>query len=351
MRLPAALSTALLVLGGAVLGADQGSPTLYVFGDSPSDTGMLQRLTLGLLPPPPYWNGRFSSGPVWSEYLASLLGYKLSSRAIAGATSDNQMFSLGEAFGINLPSTQDQINTFRLTNLLYKTEPSREHDIAVLEVGSNDYLAAMGRLQQGEMSTDEFCSTLVSTVVGQLGQLREMGFQNIMVTNMPAIQLTPMAQGGGRDTARAMVAQYNQLFAERTTAWAAQTPPGSGVFVVGDIGGFVEATLGSTAIAGALGIANTTSPCVAGLDTSSLGALMRSAASLDGDGTCDDPSTHYFFDALHPGERVHRLFGYYSRELIEAARANATYSTSEAGVIALVEKYKLGTPVPKPVRT
>ncbi|KAJ1727218.1 hypothetical protein LPJ61_004691, partial [Coemansia biformis] len=159
------------------------------------------------------------------------------------------------------------------------------------------------------------------------------------------------AWNGGRDAAQALVVRYNQLFAERTTAWAAQTPPGSGVFVVGDIGGFVEATLGSTAITGALGIASTTSACVTGLDTGSLGALVRSAASLDCDGTCDDPSTHYFFDALHPGEHVHRLFGYYSQELIEAARANATDSPSEAEVIALVEKYKLGTPVPRPVHT
>ncbi|KAJ2892230.1 hypothetical protein IWW38_003300, partial [Coemansia aciculifera] len=66
------------------------NPTLYVFGDSLSDTGTLKLLTLGLMPPSPYWQGRFSSGPVWNEYLARLLNYNLYNTAIAGGTSDNR---------------------------------------------------------------------------------------------------------------------------------------------------------------------------------------------------------------------------------------------------------------------
>ncbi|KAI8318443.1 hypothetical protein GQ54DRAFT_314482, partial [Martensiomyces pterosporus] len=64
-------------------------PTLYIFGDSLSDIGTLKELTLGLVPPPPYWQGRFSSGPSWNEYLAPLLGYNLYNKAIGGSTSDN----------------------------------------------------------------------------------------------------------------------------------------------------------------------------------------------------------------------------------------------------------------------
>ena len=46
---------------------------LYVFGDSLSDTGNLFALTFGIEPPsPPYFDGRFSDGPVWVETLAPL---------------------------------------------------------------------------------------------------------------------------------------------------------------------------------------------------------------------------------------------------------------------------------------
>ncbi|KAJ1837314.1 hypothetical protein LPJ70_005902, partial [Coemansia sp. RSA 2708] len=93
------------------------TPTLHIFGDSLSDVGTLQKLTLGLLPPPPYWKGRFSSGPVWNEYLAKLRNYDLYNKAIGGSTSDNKNSALLDfspiKLPVNIPSTQDQINFFK----------------------------------------------------------------------------------------------------------------------------------------------------------------------------------------------------------------------------------------------
>jgi phospholipase/lecithinase/hemolysin len=47
---------------------------LYVFGDSLSDNGNLFALTGGAFPPAPYYQGRFSNGPVAAEVLANRLG-------------------------------------------------------------------------------------------------------------------------------------------------------------------------------------------------------------------------------------------------------------------------------------
>src|SRR5579862_1330910 len=42
---------------------------LVAFGDSYTDTGRAPSS------PPNYWNGRFSNGPLWIEYLSQTLGF------------------------------------------------------------------------------------------------------------------------------------------------------------------------------------------------------------------------------------------------------------------------------------
>ncbi|MHC5725840.1 MAG: SGNH/GDSL hydrolase family protein, partial [Nostoc sp.] len=50
---------------------------LYVFGDSLSDTGNIYNATGKTYPQsPPYFDGRFSDGPIWIDYLGDQLGLK-----------------------------------------------------------------------------------------------------------------------------------------------------------------------------------------------------------------------------------------------------------------------------------
>ena len=60
------------------------SPTLEIFS----------KQLLGLIPKNPYWQGRFSNGPVWSEYLAYSLNIKLDNQAYSGSpTSYSKLFA------------------------------------------------------------------------------------------------------------------------------------------------------------------------------------------------------------------------------------------------------------------
>jgi len=59
---------------------------LVVFGDSLSDTGKL-RQRLYVFPRPPYWMGRFSNGPIWTDYLEWESGVAIQHHAYGGATA------------------------------------------------------------------------------------------------------------------------------------------------------------------------------------------------------------------------------------------------------------------------
>ncbi|KAJ2705389.1 hypothetical protein FB645_002469 [Coemansia sp. IMI 203386] len=323
------------------------APTLHIFGDSLSDIGTLKQISLGLFPGDPYWEGRFSSGPVWNEYMAKLLGFDLFNKAIGGSTSDNSHSTLIDVLNINIPSTQDQINYFKFTHPFYMLDSTRSDDIAVLEVGANDYFAEMADLKNGTLSPASFVDTLSTTVVDQLDQLRTIGFKKIMVANMAAIQYTPMAgQNDMRDLAASVVNSYNQQLNTKTSAWISSVS-GVSLFAVGDIGKFVEITVNSPAVISALGLTDVTNACFDSLDFTSLSSFISNTASSSTP-TCADPSTHYFADSVHPAERVHRLFGYYAWKQVLSLLQGTDFALTEANLVSLINTYNLGTVAPKP---
>ncbi|KAJ1834491.1 hypothetical protein IWW55_000137 [Coemansia sp. RSA 2706] len=328
------------------------TPTLHIFGDSLSDVGTLQKLTLGLLPPPPYWKGRFSSGPVWNEYLAKLRNYDLYNKAIGGSTSDNKNSALLDfspiKLPVNIPSTQDQINFFKAIKPLYAASLTRASDIAVLE---------MFNLATNTLTVSSFVETLSNTVVAQLEQLRAIGFKNIIVADMAAIQYTPFADIlDMQDMANATVSLYNQQLAQKVNAWASSHAKDLSLFAIAEIGKFVEITANSNAIQLALGLTNVKTSCVGGnvlnlvQADNKLIALLQLLLDAKEDLMCSNPSTNYFFDFVHPAERIQRLFGYFSHEMINAVQKGSTLALTEDTILGLIKKYNLGTPAPKPVQ-
>ncbi|KAI9469387.1 hypothetical protein LPJ78_005616 [Coemansia sp. RSA 989] len=334
-------------------------PTLHIFGDSLSDVGTLQDLTLGLIPPPPYWKGRFSSGPVWNEYLAKLRGLELYNKAIGGSTSNNDHSALLDFLPldlpINIPSTQDQINFFKVIRPFYSSSLTRENDIAVLEVGANDFFAEMFDLATNTLTVSSFVETLSNTVVDQLEQLRQIGFKNIIVADLAAIQYTPLADILNLEgLANSTVSLYNQQLASKVSAWASSAQ-GIKMFAVAEIGKFVEVTAKSDAVLNALGITNVKTSCVGGnvlnliQSDNKLMALLKLVVDAKENIMCSNPSTNYFFDFVHPAERIQRLFGYYSHEMIAALQKGQTLELTESTILSIIKQYNLGTPAPKPV--
>ena len=89
---------------------------LTVFGDSLSDTGNVLSLTGDVLPPGPgspvpgpYFNGRFSNGPVWVDQAADRLGLTVTNMWAPGAASGPRIDMLSES--VSAVNATDSLTT------------------------------------------------------------------------------------------------------------------------------------------------------------------------------------------------------------------------------------------------
>ena len=83
------------------------------FGDSLSDVGNTY-LAAGIPQSPPYYQGHYSNGPIWLEYLASKLGVAAPAPSLAGGL-DNAWGGAQTGDGLSFMGTPNigiQISTY-----------------------------------------------------------------------------------------------------------------------------------------------------------------------------------------------------------------------------------------------
>lgn len=178
------VAVALMLCGNAHAGPYS---NIYVFGDSLSDSGNVFAFTTTLsafvpvVPGAPgYWDGRFSNGPNYADYLSSLLGLTLSpsigggdNYAFGGARTDSSASPF-------LPSLAQEVSLF-----------ASDHPVAdpaalyVVFAGADDVRDAAS----GGGTTE--AETAASNVVNVVAELGAAGARNILVPNLPDVGLTP----------------------------------------------------------------------------------------------------------------------------------------------------------------
>lgn len=112
----------------------------YLINSRLVDNGNLFRLTGNQVPPTPYFQGRFSNGPVWSEILGSefqIVPASTINYAVGGSTSGN-VNSLSAALDAQLPSLPFQVNS-QFNQFLTQGSVS-PNALFVVSAGANDYL-------------------------------------------------------------------------------------------------------------------------------------------------------------------------------------------------------------------
>lgn len=143
---------------------------LYVFGDSLSDTGTVFRATGGMYPSdPPYFQGRYSNGLIWVEYLARQLSSEhISNVACGGATTAGDYVNM-------VPGLLSQVKSF------HQTQGRTNGDaLYILWAGANDYLQGMNDAARP-----------VANIAEAIATLSTMGAQKILVANLPNLGHLP----------------------------------------------------------------------------------------------------------------------------------------------------------------
>lgn len=239
---------------------------IYVFGDSLSDVGNVYKATNKESPPsPPYFQGRYSDGPVWVEYLASKL-------RLTSNTSNN--FAFGGAKTGNSqalpPGVLAQIQRFKATRS--SAEPNA---LYIIWAGANDYLG-------GATDTTVPINNLASAVKS----LAAVGAKNIVVANLPDLGKLP----GTRTTQRS--SSLSNLTKKHNTGLAASLNSlrqklGSNINIIYiDVNSQFERVFNTPEKSG---FKNVNQPCL------NQGII------------CPRPNEYLFWDSIHPSTAAHKL--------------------------------------------
>lgn len=280
---------------------------MYIFGDSNSDQGNVLNVS-GFPPEPYFYQGRFTNGPNWVDYLSSDLGLnpEISTNLPPGSSSlptDGINFTFGGATSgdVNignlpgqpplLPGLQQQVDYF--ADLLDGATANTEA-LYMIWIGPNDYVYS---LNNGVIDPN-IPTTSVNNVTAAIDELNALGANNILVFNEPNIALTPLGQtlppeaiaflSGLTDQQNALldqsVNQLNQANPELNLASF-------------DTDGFFNEILNNP---NEFGLNNITDNC-SGVDFPNL------PDSVDNFSPCDNPDEYLFWDNQHLTSAVHEL--------------------------------------------
>jgi outer membrane lipase/esterase len=169
--------------------------TLYVFGDSLSDDGNLYALTGQ--PPAPYYNGRFSNGPVWVEYLPGLTGLNFSSSTdyAYGGAFTGTISGSNNLDGVGLPGITTEIAGFAAAGGAFNNA-----DVVTLWGGANNYFAyattaqtayGSGGLSAAQAVVTSAVTSTITQLTGDVSALIGLGAQTLIVPNLPDLGVTP----------------------------------------------------------------------------------------------------------------------------------------------------------------
>ncbi|POB00593.1 GDSL family lipase [Chromobacterium sinusclupearum] len=262
---------------------ERGIDRLVVIGDSLSDSdGRMCSKTLGLLPSSTaYYQGKFTNGFTWPEFLASpsFMGTDLVNKAEGGAVAARHSISPAFLFVSNM-SRQMKDVTFQAS------------DVVILALGSNDYMTF------GKTDVEK----VVSTYEKNIKKLISSGVKHIIIVGVPDLSKTVYAYDQNRDeNYRARMGEISTHHNSRLREKVSQLQldyASENVFIrFFDMQAKFEEL---TDMAGTVGYNTTKNYCEGYID-------LKDWMGLGRESKLNTAHRYIFHDQVHPSQEVHQI--------------------------------------------
>jgi outer membrane lipase/esterase len=314
-----AAATAVLLGATALPASAQVAGPVISFGDSLSDNGNLF-LVSGTPTSPPYFQGRYSNGPVFTEYLnggpmqpagaATLSGLRINPElsqnyAFGGARTDR-------LDGLRPPGIPAQIDAFVLQDGRFGAT-----DVVTLYGGANNIFQEIEAAGATPATIGAGAVAAAGDVAASLARLGSLGAPTVAVLNLPDIGATPAFSGSIPASVAGTLATnlFNQTLEAGVTQVAAALPNTDVVLVdVRRLGTLI------TSDPARFGIVNTRDACLA------TPACAGAPVAVQ--------NTYQYWDGVHPTTGIHRLFSQLVEDYLSVgAAASAVGSLTQTALL------------------
>lgn len=317
------------MVSGIVQLVESTVPALFVFGDSLLDTGNNNNMsTLVRAASPPYGDypaggsgGRFSNGPVTTDYVAAHLnlpcpppymamgddverGVNFASGGSGILDATGEMEGQHVSLGSQIKNFQDMKN-----KLIEKVGTSMASSIIsraifLITTGSNDYFNHYSMPWDpayGLYSREGFQDLMISTYTTHLTSLYNLGARKFTVSSLPAIGCTPFERelyGNGSGECVAFLQEVAQAYNQRLfrTVQQLQAQLSGSHFMYNNV---YDSSVQIYQNPTLYGIVNRDDACC--------GGSVNFGLCNTGIPLCADSSRYYYFDGYHPTSLVHNL--------------------------------------------
>ena len=275
---------------------------LIAFGDSLSDTNNMYNASQWTLPNKQSWfQGRFSNGRNWVEYLAESLNLPLYNWALGGAAGDRQYLALS---GLK----QEVQSWVEYTDSAKNYQPERS--LITVLIGANDFV-------NYNRNVDE----VTDDVKQSLRILIDHHARHILILNLPDITLAPVfSMGKSKQGIKEKLQEYNQRLVqivEDQRIYAKAKGINNLQIELFDTDKIFSKIIANPS---AFGFTNSTAPCL-NINSDSSFNYVNSFAPRS---SCSNAEEFIFWDTLHITTKAHLIL----------AKDVLTYYTNKMAIVA-----------------